>query len=76
MKQVMESTKAATEKMNVISELLEEEVAHVQEINEAISTISEVVNSNSAASEETAAVSEEQMNQVELMMEQVSQFKI
>ena len=76
MKKVMESTNASTEKMNIISELLEEEVVHIQEINTTVSAISEVVNSNSAASQETAAVSEEQMNQVELMMQQVSQFKI
>ena len=76
MKKVMESTNASTEKMNMISELLEEEVVHIQQINETVSAISEVVNSNSAASQETVAVSEEQMNQVERMMEQVSQFKI
>ncbi len=76
MKKVMESTNASTEKMNMISDLLEEEVVHIQQINETVSAISEVVNSNSAASQETAAVSEEQMNQVEMMMEQVSQFKI
>ncbi len=76
MKKVMESTNASTEKMNMISELLEEEVVHIQQINETVSAISEIVNSNSAASQETAAVSEEQMNQVERMMEQVSQFKI
>ena len=76
MKAVMESTKVATEKMNMISKLLEEEVLHIQEINTTVSSISEVVNSNSAASQETAAVSEEQINQVELMMEQVSQFRI
>ena len=76
MKTVMESTNAATQKMNMISDLLKEEQVHIQEINTTVSAISEVVNSNSAASEETAAVSEEQMNQVEMMMEQVSQFKI
>ena len=76
MKKVMESTNASTEKMNTISDLLEEEVVHIQQINQTVSAISEVVNSNSAASEETAAVSEEQMNQVEMMMQQVSQFKI
>ena len=76
MKKVMESTNASTEKMSMISELLQEEEAHIQQINATVSAISEVVNSNSAASEETAAVSEEQMNQVEMMMEQVSQFKI
>ncbi len=76
MKKVMESTKVSTEKMNMISELLEEEVVHIQDISTTISSISEVVNSNSAASQETAAVSEEQMNQVEMMMKQVSQFKI
>ena len=76
MKRVMESSKAAGDKMNVISDLLSNEVAHIQEINATMNTISEVVNNNSAASEETAAISQEQMAQVETMSELMSQFEI
>lgn len=76
MKRVMESSKESADKMNVISDLLSNEVAHIQEINNTMNTISEVVNNNSAASEETAAISEEQMAQVETMAELMSQFQI
>ena len=76
MKRVMESSKESADKMNVISDLLSNEVAHIQEINSTMNTISEVVNNNSAASEETAAISEEQMAQVETMAELMSQFQI
>uniref|UniRef100_UPI004056DAF2 methyl-accepting chemotaxis protein n=1 Tax=Agathobacter sp. TaxID=2021311 RepID=UPI004056DAF2 len=76
MKRVMESSKESADKMNVISDLLSNEVAHIQEINATMNTISEVVNNNSAASEETAAISEEQMAQVETMAELMGQFKI
>lgn len=76
MKRVMESAKASADKMNVISDLLSNEVAHIQEINKTMNTISEVVNNNSAASEETAAISQEQMAQVETMAELMGQFEI
>ena len=76
MKRVMESSKESADKMNVISDLLSNEVAHIQEINSTMNTISEVVNNNSAASEETAAISQEQMAQVETMAELMSQFEI
>lgn len=76
MKRVMESSKESADKMNVISDLLSTEVAHIQEINSTMNTISEVVNNNSAASEETAAISQEQMAQVETMAELMSQFEI
>ncbi len=76
MKRVMESAKASADKMNVISDLLSNEVVHIQEINATMNTISEVVNNNSAASEETAAISQEQMAQVETMAELMGQFEI
>lgn len=76
MKKVLTDAKEATDKMNAISGLLEDEVARIQEINSTMVSISEVVNNNSAASEETAAVSEEQMAQVETMTKMMAQFKI
>ena len=74
MKMVMAGAKEATDKMNAISGLLEDEVARIQEINSTMVSISEVVNNNSASSEETAAVSEEQMAQVETMVKMMEQF--
>lgn len=76
MRAVMEGAKESTDKMNNIAGLLEQEVAHIQEISATVATISEVVDNNSAASEETAAISEEQMAQVEAMAEMMNQFKI
>ncbi len=76
MSDVMIGAKEATDKMNNIAGLLEQEVAHIQEISATVTTISEVVDNNSAASEETAAISEEQMAQVEAMAEMMNQFKI
>ncbi len=71
---VMENAQNATVKMNNISTLLSDEVAHIQEINATISELSEVVDNNSASSQETAAVSEEQKAQVELMVQLMAQF--
>lgn len=76
MRAVMEGAKESTDKMNNIAGLLEQEVAHIQEISATVATISEVVDNNSAASEETAAISEEQMAQVEAMAEMMNQFRI
>ena len=76
MKKVLTDAKQATDKMNAISGLLEDEVARIQEINSTMVSISEVVNNNSAASQETAAVSEEQMAQVETMARMMGQFMV
>ncbi|MBE5875366.1 MAG: methyl-accepting chemotaxis protein [Lachnospiraceae bacterium] len=76
MKRVLADAKEATDKMNAISGLLEDEVARIQEINSTMVSISEVVNNNSASSEETAAVSEEQMAQVETMVRMMEQFMV
>ena len=76
MRLVMESEKESTDKMSMISGLLEKDTVRMQEINNTMASISEVVNNNSAASQETAAVSEEQMAQVETMVNLMGQFKI
>ncbi len=76
MKRVLSDAKQATDKMNAISGLLEDEVARIQEINSTMVSISEVVNNNSASSEETAAVSEEQMAQVDTMVKMMEQFMV
>ena len=76
MAEVMQGAMDATQKMGQIAEKLNNEVAHIHEINGTISRVSEVVDSNSATSEETAAVSEEQKAQVETMASLIEYFKI
>ncbi|MBR4027319.1 MAG: methyl-accepting chemotaxis protein, partial [Lachnospiraceae bacterium] len=72
---IVETTRESSEHMNKISSLLEDEVAHIQEINATMTSISEVVNNNSAAAEETAAVGEELMAQAEVMTQLIHNFK-
>ena len=76
MTEVMESAKAATEKMGQIAEMLDGNVNHVHNIRETVSQVSAVVDNNSATSEETAAVSEEQKAQVETMVSLMDRFVI
>lgn len=76
MDEVMDGAKAATEKMQQISEMLVENVEHIHKVNKSIAEVSAVVDNNSAASEETAAVSEEQKAQAETMVSLMDQFNI
>ncbi|MBD5457812.1 MAG: HAMP domain-containing protein [Lachnospiraceae bacterium] len=76
MLEVMEGTKAATEKITQITDMLEQDVIHMRSLNTNISEISSAVNNNSATSEETAAVSEEQKSQVETLVGIMKQFQI
>ena len=76
MTEVMESAKAATEKMGQIAEMLDRDVDHVHNISTTISQVSAVVDNNSATSEETAAVSEQQKAQVETMVSLMDKFNI
>lgn len=76
MKQVMEDTRAATEKIDQIAQMLKQNTEHMRNVNENIAEVSSVVDNNSATSEETAAVSEEQKTQVEAMVELMSRFTI
>lgn len=76
MLEVMEGTKVATEKISQITDMLEQDVIHMRNLNTNISEISSAVNNNSATSEETAAVSEEQKSQVETLVGIMKQFQI
>ena len=60
MKEVMEEAKAATEMIEHIAQVLEQDASHMQVINDSIMQVSSMVDNNSATSEETAAVSQEQ----------------
>lgn len=76
MNEVMVDTKAATEKMGQIKQILKSDTQRMQELNENVSQVSSAVDNNSATSEETAAVSEEQKVQAETMVELVNRFEI
>lgn len=73
---VMVNAKAATDKMNQISEMLRKDVEHMHDVNASISDVSAVVDNNSATSQETAAVSEEQKAQVDTMVSIMESFSI
>ena len=76
MNEVMTDTKAATEKMGQIEQILKKDTQRMQELNENVSQVSSAVDNNSATSEETAAVSEEQKVQVETMVQLMDRFEI
>ncbi len=76
MKEVMESTTVATQKISQIVKMLERDVEKMHNVNESIEQVSSVVDNNSATSEETAAVSESQKNQVDAMVEIMNKFVI
>ena len=76
MKEVMEEAKAATEMIEHIAQVLEQDASHMQVINDSIMQVSPMVDNNSATSEETAAVSQEQKAQVETMVNLMDQFQI
>lgn len=76
MKELMEDTEAATEKIGQIVQMLKQNTAHMRDVNDSIAEVSSVVDNNSATSEETAAVSEEQKTQVEAMVELMNRFQI
>lgn len=73
---VMTDAKAATEKMEQIAQMLEENALRMHDLNENVIQVSDAVDNNSATSQETAAVSEEQKVQVETMVELMAQFEI
>lgn len=76
MKEVMERTTVATEKIMQIAQKLEQDVDRMHNVNNSIEQVSSVVDNNSATSEETAAVSEAQKQQVEAMVELINKFEI
>ena len=76
MREVMEGSRTATEKIRQIAQILEEDVTQMRGMRERIEDVSSVVDNNSATSQETAAVSEEQKAQVEIMVGLMDQFQI
>jgi len=74
--EVMTDTKAATEKMGQIEQILKRDTKRMQELNENVTQVSSAVDNNSATSQETAAVSEEQKKQVETMVNMMDWFEI
>ena len=74
--EVMEGAQTATQKMGRISELLEQNVQYMKQIDADLGEIREVIDTNAATSEETAAISEEQAGQVEIMADLMSKFVI
>lgn len=74
--EVMEGAQTATRKMSRISELLDQNVQYMKQIDSNLGEILEVVDNNAATSEETAAISEEQNNQVEVMAGLMNRFVI
>lgn len=76
MEEVMEYAGVATEKMGQIAGMLEDDVAHMRQVQVNLSQVSAVVDNNSATSQETAAVSEEQKAQVETMVQMMEKFNI
>ncbi|MCM1144286.1 MAG: methyl-accepting chemotaxis protein [Blautia sp.] len=76
MSQVMTDAKAATDKMQQIAQILEDESRRMHDMNNNIIQVSSAVDNNSATSEETAAVSEEQKAQVESMVDLIMKFEI
>lgn len=62
--------------IGMIAEAVRGEATSIAQVTEGISQISDVVQTNSASSQESAAVSSELFNQVRLLREQTSKFKL
>lgn len=62
--------------IGTIAEAVRGEAASIAQVTEGISQISDVVQTNSASSEESAAVSSELFNQVRILQNQTSKFKL
>ncbi len=69
---VMESNTA----IGQIAEAVQSEAASIAQVTEGLGQISSVVQTNSASSEESAAVSAELFEQVHLLQDQVSRFRL
>lgn len=62
--------------IGTIAEAVQGEAASISQVTEGISQISEVVQTNSASSQESAAVSSELYEQVKILRNQTSRFKL
>ncbi|MCI8337354.1 MAG: methyl-accepting chemotaxis protein [Lachnospiraceae bacterium] len=75
MNQVMAGAKAATEKMDHVAKILNQDVEEMNNIDSNITRVASIVDNNSATSQETAAVSEEQSAQVATMVQMMKRFE-
>jgi methyl-accepting chemotaxis protein len=67
MEGVIEHTKQATDKMQMVSVSLQQEARKIHDINDSVEKVSNVIENNCATSEEAAAISEEQAAQAASM---------
>ncbi len=74
--EVMQGARTATEKMGQISELLQQNVQYMKQVDADLGEIQEVIDTNAATSQETAAISQEQTGQVETMADLMDKFVI
>ncbi len=75
MNQVMAGAKAATEKMDHVAKILNQDVEEMNNIDSNITRVASIVDNNSVTSQETAAVSEEQSAQVATMVQMMKRFE-
>lgn len=76
MLEVMDGAKMSTNLMNKMAMDLQDEAAHMKNIEADIAAVSEVVDDNSATAQETAAISEQQSAQVVTMVNMMEKFEI
>ena len=74
--EVMQGAHVATDKMEQISKLLDQNVQYMKQVDADLGEIQEVIDTNAATSQETAAISEEQTGQVETMTDLMDRFVI
>lgn len=72
----LELVRDSNSSINTIAEAVQGEAESIAQVTEGISQISQVVQTNSASSEESAAVSAELFQQVNILREQTSRFKL
>lgn len=74
--EVMQGAHVATDKIEQISKLLDQNVQYMKQVDADLGEIQEVIDTNAATSQETAAISEEQTGQVETMTDLMDRFVI
>lgn len=73
--EVMEASREAAEKMDIISKTSNEQATAVVQLRQSIAMISDAVQENSATAEESAASSEELTGQMQMLKELVGAFE-
>ena len=76
LQKTLELVRGSNQAIGIIAEAIEGEAASIAQVTEGIGQISSVVQTNSASSEESAAVSTELFEQVRLLEDQTSRFRL